>query len=159
MAESSIRVADYFIERSLDSGELLTPMQVLKLVYIAHGWNLALEGEPLIGEAVEAWKYGPVVPNVYHEFRHYGASPVRAVSRFHRHGVSDVVKPLLNRVYDVYHKFSGGDLSAMTHKKDTPWEKTVRRFSGEPPLHTPIPNNLIREYYSHLAKQDSVRTA
>ena len=43
-----------------------TPMHVLKLVYLCHGWCLGFTGEALINEPVEAWTYGPVVPTVYH---------------------------------------------------------------------------------------------
>jgi uncharacterized phage-associated protein len=34
-------------------------MQLQELVYIAHGWCLAISGEPLTGERPEAMPYGP----------------------------------------------------------------------------------------------------
>ena len=37
-------------------------MQVLKLVYYCHAWMLGLYGRPLIRQPIEAWRYGPVVP-------------------------------------------------------------------------------------------------
>jgi len=51
-------------------------MQLIKLVYIAHGWTLGLYNQPLIGKQVEAWTYGPVIPSVYHDFKHYGRDPI-----------------------------------------------------------------------------------
>lgn len=41
-------------------------MQVIKMAHIAHGYSLAIHNEPLVDEAVEAWKYGPVVPSLYY---------------------------------------------------------------------------------------------
>src|SRR4051794_28085835 len=75
--QSSFAVARYFIEQSQRDGILdLTPMKVLKLVYIAHGWVLSSADAPLISESVQAWKFGPVIPSLYHYFKRYGASPV-----------------------------------------------------------------------------------
>jgi len=55
-------VADDILYLARQANNPLTPMQVLKLAYIAHGWQLGLHGRPLINEPVEAWKYGPDLP-------------------------------------------------------------------------------------------------
>ena len=50
-------IANFFIDRAKESGETLTQMKLHKLIYYAHGWHLALTGEPLIDEPVQAWNY------------------------------------------------------------------------------------------------------
>ncbi|RYE90398.1 MAG: DUF4065 domain-containing protein [Cytophagaceae bacterium] len=72
----AVAIANYFIQKSLDTGVEVTPMKLLKLVYISHGWSLALLNEPLINEAVEAWTYGPVIPSLYQELKEYGRERV-----------------------------------------------------------------------------------
>jgi uncharacterized phage-associated protein len=67
----AIAIANYFIEKSLATGKRLTPMQLVKLVYIAHGWYLARTGKPLLADAVQAWQFGPVIPTLYHEFKQF----------------------------------------------------------------------------------------
>ena len=67
-----IAVANFFIQKSIETGLEVTPMKLLKLVYIAHGWSLGLFGEPLIDEAVVAWTYGPVIPDLYKVLKDYG---------------------------------------------------------------------------------------
>ena len=47
-------------------------MLLQKLVYIAHGWNLAICGEPLIEEAPEAWDNGPVYRSIWDHIRDHG---------------------------------------------------------------------------------------
>src|SRR4051794_36847985 len=70
-------IANYFLDLAEQSGKQLTPMQIQKLVYLAHGWNLAIKGEPLIAERIEAWTYGPVIRNLYDEFKKNGSRPIK----------------------------------------------------------------------------------
>jgi len=70
--ESALAVANYFIKKGIDTKKSVSPMKLQKLVYFAHGWRLALYNSPLIDEAIQAWQYGPVIPGIYHEFKHYG---------------------------------------------------------------------------------------
>src|SRR5437870_3577302 len=76
MAYEARAIANYFLDLAKLANQELNPMKIQKLVYYAHGWNLALDGQPLIDEAVEAWTYGPVIPSLYHEFKKYGGGPI-----------------------------------------------------------------------------------
>lgn len=170
--ETPIAVANYFIKRSLETEMSVTPMKLVKLVYIAHGWNLALTDEPLITEGVEAWKYGPVVPEVYHTFKQYGDNSITKLEVIpyvvSSPGASEVLMhefrpplpapesiPLLNRVWDLYKEFDGLQLSTLTHKKDTPWWKVWYAKTGAIYEGVLIPNDVIKEYYkSKLIKEE-----
>lgn len=68
MPYSAKAVANEFLHLAKDEGRSVTPMQLLKLVYFAYGWYWAFADDRLLDERVQAWKYGPVVPSVYHEF-------------------------------------------------------------------------------------------
>ncbi|MDC4872757.1 DUF4065 domain-containing protein, partial [Acinetobacter baumannii] len=80
--KSALQVANKIIEsgKNKNPPQYYTPMQLLKLVYIAHGWMLALFNRPLFNEKVEAWKYGPVIPELYEAVKHYKANPVKELS-------------------------------------------------------------------------------
>src|SRR5436190_8185336 len=66
----SLAVANRFVELANESGATqFSLMKLLKLVYFAHGWHLALTKRPIIDERLEAWKFGPVAPDVYHSFK------------------------------------------------------------------------------------------
>ncbi len=150
--ETPLTIANYFIKKSLETGIPVTPMKLVKLVYISHGWYLALsEGEELIDEAVEAWKYGPVISSVYHKFKLYGRDPINKLEpNALLNGIYHAIIPnnagtleFLNKMWDMYGKFDGVQLSALTHQKGTPWDITYKS-KGDGAL---IPNNLIREHY------------
>src|SRR5579862_1609210 len=81
-------VANRILEAARARGISLTIMQLLKLVYYAHGWNLAAYGEPLTRDAAEAWQYGPVYPTVYRALKN-GTEIVGPVRDF-RTGVAVV---------------------------------------------------------------------
>ena len=150
--KTALEIANYFIEKSLDSGVELTPMKLNKLVYIAHGWYLGLSDRPLIGEAAQAWKYGPVIPSIYHRFKYYGGSQVTSLE-----SANDMVtipevrdeelKEFLQRIWDVYGNLSGLQLSSLTHQEGTPWSVTREKFNSREDGGAMIPNDLIKQHY------------
>jgi uncharacterized phage-associated protein len=66
---TAFTVADEILKIAKRKGLHITPMQLLKLVYIAHGWSLAILGRDLFPDRIEAWKYGPVIPDLYRATR------------------------------------------------------------------------------------------
>ena len=64
---SSSIIANYFLLK--DKSMKNDVMKVLKLVYISHGFHLALTNDPLIKENVMAWQYGPVIPELYFQLK------------------------------------------------------------------------------------------
>lgn len=67
------KVAKYFLSKvEEDIGDGISNLKLQKLVYYAQAYHLAMYGEPLFGERVEAWEHGPVVPELYREYKIYG---------------------------------------------------------------------------------------
>ena len=73
---NSKAVANHFLELAKRDGQTIDPMKIQKLAYYAHGFFLALYDKPLLDDRVEAWKWGPVIPSLYHEFKQYGGGPI-----------------------------------------------------------------------------------
>ena len=144
-------IANRFLALAEERHDTLTPMQVLKLVYIAHGWRLGLYGTPLIKDNVEAWQYGPVIPVLYNSMRAFGGSPVRGLLAVDRD--DPTLRPgersVIDQVYNIYGRMSGPALSRLTHAPDTPWDQTYRpgRFG------LVISDDLIEDHYERLAER------
>jgi uncharacterized phage-associated protein len=136
-------IANYFLDRAEAESRALTPLKLLKLVYIAYGWNLALTNSQLFREPIEAWQHGPVVPSIYHEFKHFRSIPItgRAIVVDYQDSepgrLLDVVTPhvpesdtdtnsILSHVWESYRGFTGWNLRDMTHQHDTPWSRVYR---------------------------------
>jgi len=163
MPYDSKAIANYFLDLAERDGKKLDPMQIQKLVYFAHGWNLALNGVPLIEDTVEAWRYGPVIPTLYHSFKQFGSGPITSKAKtlmlegndlyFATPSIEECsdtkangsTKALLDRIWEVYGGFSGIQLSNMTHGEGTPWEQTWSKFTGR--KGKDIDDDVIRQYF------------
>jgi uncharacterized phage-associated protein len=143
-------VANHFIRLSKETNDLLTPMQILKLVYLAHGWMLGLYGRPLISQNVMAWKYGPVIVDVYHSLKSFRATDVdREIVSPVNGTLGELEADLVTKIYNAYKDWNGIELSNLTHRPDSPWSVTVDK-SG---LDSVISNDLIQDYFKKLANQ------
>lgn len=146
----SLSVSQSLLERCKANGDsAVTPMQLLKLVYIAHGYMLGQHGVPLLDEPVQAWRYGPVVPSVYHAVKCYHSSPVPAVPGAAGHAFNADEAAVIDRVASTYGRHSAIVLSAATHRPGTPWRLTWD-LAGQ---NAPISNDVIESFYSNLLKQ------
>lgn len=162
---SSLTIANTFLHMARESGVPVTPMQLQKLVYVAHGWHLAFYDQPLINHQVEAWKYGPVIPPLYYETRQYGAGAVTKDVSLSSYGLSSDseykivpesdarTRGFLRQIWTLYGHFSGVQLSAMTHQSDTPWYETWHKKGGKDYLGTDIPESLIKDHFKRLREK------
>jgi uncharacterized phage-associated protein len=123
-------VADAFLEMARRDGKSLTQMQLQKLVYIAHGWNLAVNNRPLTTDALQAWEFGPVYPALWDVLRQFGRDAVTHVLSVDNAEPTTPTpadlfdadeKSVIAKVYEIYGHFHAFQLSAMTHKAGTPW--------------------------------------
>ena len=112
---------------SNDCEDLITNLKLQKLLYYMQGFHLAFFNAPLFNEEIEAWTYGPVVPESYYKYKKYGKVGIR-------YG-GDIIclkeekeEILFDEVYNVYGKFSAIGLMNLTHK-ETPW-KSVEPAEG-----------------------------
>lgn len=141
------KVAEYILKLAQDKENPLTPMQVLKLVYISHGWHLGLCGRPLVNESIEAWQYGPVIPSVYHRYKRFGSRFIDDAPSELPTGFDESEASTINQVFKGYGKRSGISLSSLTHEPGSPWSITVEQ-SG---IGSVISNDLIEDFYRRKA--------
>ncbi len=123
-------------------------MSLLKLVYIAHGWNLEMTSRPLIANRIEAWRYGPVIPEVYKTFRPQGISPTKADANFPAPTEAGATQ-FLEQIYNIYGQMSPFRLSELTHVAGGPWD-TATNWGGQFAV---IPDDLILAHYVQKRQQ------
>ena len=142
-------IANEFIRLASEAGHRLTNMQLQKLVYIAHGYSLAILNRPLIKQRVEAWRYGPVIPALYEALRQYGSGYVtEPISFLGGEVLPDAERTLIATVANAYSRFSGPQLATMTHRVGTPWHQVYNPHASF--NNDEIPDPLIEAHYNSL---------
>ncbi len=145
-------VTNCLIDKSLNSGVPLTPLQIMKLLYFSHAWMLAIYHRPLFKQTFKVWKYGPVVPETYHALKQYGKNPVAdtiAIDGIADHNFDPEEIAVLDKVFDEYSGFDGWVLSGLTHIPEGPWFK-ARLEKG---IGSTISNKSIQAYYAQRRKR------
>lgn len=153
-------IANKILDIREETGQSLTIMQLIKLIYIADGWSLALLGMPLANEYAEAWQYGPVYRSVYNEFSGIGSSPVKARATVCGTNIpidsdfSDDEDRVLRMVVNSYGKLSAFTLSNLTHQPDTPWSKAKERG-----LYAALNDDEVKSHFESLKEKRVVKAA
>ena len=150
MLHDARSVGNELIRRAHEAEREITPMQVLKLVYYCHAWMLGIYGRPLIRQPIEAWRYGPVVRELYRSIREYGGDPIPLLID----GVPDDdydgdERRIIDQVWEQYGPLTGLQLSSLTHAPGTPWDMTWRKWGRD----AIIPDSLIERYYRREYEQ------
>lgn len=123
---NALKIAEYFLSLSNpEIGDSLTNLKLQKLLYYAQGFHIVLLGDKLFEEEIIAWEYGPVVKEVYDEFKEHGSAGIEVPEEIDFSDLTDKQKELLNEVYEVYGQFSAFKLMEMTHS-ESPWNETGR---------------------------------
>lgn len=161
MKDNALAVANYFVELAHKNNKVLTLLGLVKRVYIAHGFSLAIFHKSLLDprfDRVEAWKYGPVIPSVYHSFKQFKSNPItektvvmtwnedKCVPEFYTPELKDKeAKAIVDMVWKRYSKMSDSEMVSLTHRKGTPWE--VCYIQGENQY---IPDEITECYYKQI---------
>lgn len=136
-------------------------MQIQKLVYVAYGWNLAINGQSLVNERPQAWDNGPVFRSIWDHIKNWGYSKYRCMlaDPFEDNPISADLSPneeaVIDHVWRKYGHMTGHELSQITHKPDTPWSKA---YFGRG-QNSQLDPHEVREHYVKLAMAGRERQA
>lgn len=97
----------------------ITNMQLQKLLYYVQGWSLAEFQRPAFKDRIEAWQHGPVVPEVYRQYKASEAFPLTPV-HIPPGDLDAHDRKLVDWVMSYYGQFSASRLRDMTHT-ERPW--------------------------------------
>ncbi len=152
----ALTIANYFIAKGVKEGIPVSPMKLQKLVYFAHGWYLARTGTALVSDTIEAWKYGPVISELYRAFKSIGNGAIRLPYPVKDQPLTEDIQQFLAVIWDIYKGYSAIQLSNLTHVKESPWDTTLKPYIDSTwiPDNVVIDNALIKTYFEALIADD-----
>lgn len=152
MKFNAFDIANAFISLARKEGRSLTNMQLQKLVYIAFGYFAGFRKDRLFVDDIQAWNYGPVIPNLYHALKKYGVGAV-VDDLPSKMPVSEETEAasVVRGVWNAYKRFSPIELSDLTHREGTPWQIIRDRTNNQ--RHASIPFEIIEEHYNQLIQE------
>lgn len=161
------QVANFLLDYADERGVVLTNMAVLKHIYFAHGWHLAICSQPLISNRIEAWEHGPVIRSVYDCFKAFGSDAITSRATTIDWETGEVVEAratfsvetqaLLHWTLNYYAGYGAFELSAITHEADGPWNRVWNARDGKVRLNMEISNKVIQDHFVHQLKTASVQ--
>jgi uncharacterized phage-associated protein len=141
----ALTIAKWFIAWAEANDDELSNLKLQKLLYYAQGHHLAEHHRPLFGESIQAWSHGPVVAQVYYEYRSFESSSIVLPpdDPFTWDQVDPDTADLLGKVWNTYGGYSAGRLRNMTHE-EPPW----RNHWQDGVYGTQIPEQEIEEHFA-----------
>ena len=133
-------VAEYIIRKR---GGTIRALKLQKLVYYSQAWSLVWDEAPLFGEKIEAWRKGPVVPQLY--FKHEKQLDVATVGG-NADALCEAQRKTVDDVLLYYGSHTSEWLCELTHR-ERPWKDARGDLAPEARGNAEITLESMAEYY------------
>lgn len=130
----------------------MTTMKLQKLCYYTQAWHLASFQRPLFRADFAAWDNGPVARELYD--LHRGKYSVTAKEVCGRDSLSSDTQDFIDSIVGAYIKFSGDELSSITHMED-PWKKAMEESQRTGFANALISKSSMQNFYASLDGSNS----
>ena len=156
MSYNVLDVARYIINYGNDNNCNISNLRLQKILYFVQATFYIDKNEPCFNEEIEAWDFGPVIPEVYHEYKRYGRNEIPHIEEYidfskgvweatemayNENIIDERDRELINEVIDSSRQYSANELVEITHDQ-SPWKNAyVRGWNNV------ISKESIKEYF------------
>ncbi len=120
-----LTLAAYVIQYCINRGTPISNLQLQKILYFIQLQSIRRTGNLIMPKAIfEAWRFGPVIPEVYSVYCLFGAYPIESVIA--NTAQSDMVftnTNYIDQVIDECLRREPWELVALSHRANGAWEK------------------------------------
>ncbi|MBP0019726.1 MAG: SocA family protein [Cyanobacteria bacterium SBLK] len=149
--KKALDVARYFLRRlDREAGDTISPLKLQKLLYYAQAWSLVLREKPLFSEAIEAWVSGPVVREVWDEYKTYKYYDIPQPDTENIEFSEDEIE-VLEEVWESYGELSARKLRDLTHS-ESPWLNARNGLEPAERSTNSISHEEMKAYYSQFVE-------
>lgn len=130
--------------------EEITPLMLQKLLYYIQGIFMVNYNRPMFAENCEAWKHGPVYPQVYFLFKKFRYNPIEderfSLLKGKENVLSKEEKEVIQLVAKTFGTYGGKALEIITHK-EKPWCEARNGLAEDMPSNAVIDKEDIFNYF------------
>lgn len=136
-------VAQYIIRRCHSQGRSISNLKLQKILYFVQAQYLVATGNKCFREEIEAWDFGPVVPEAYHYYKAYGSANIPTFRRLgeNKEIISEEDRMIIDEIIDECSQRSASALVQITHNQ-APWKDNY-----VPGWNNTIPAPEIKKYF------------
>lgn len=135
---SALDLAKYVVSKCVFDDSPISNLQLQKILYYIQKDYLSRD-QIAFSDEIEAWQFGPVVPNVYYYYCGYGAMPISTALGIFNPTHED--KTIIDPIVESKRELDPWTLVAETHKANGAWDQIYRDGLGN---HQVIPTDLIK---------------
>lgn len=114
-------IAEYVISYSTELENPVSNLKLQKLLYYIQASFLVEKNTPCFKEAIEHWRHGPVIREVYSKYKINFNDKI--INKYNNENINDSDKELIKKVIDSYKTYSPWDMVSKTHNEE-PWVNT-----------------------------------
>lgn len=150
-------LANLLLDIADDEGIAVTNLALNKVAYFVHALYMANYGNPLVDGKIEAWNYGPVFREIYHQFKTFDRSPIQGRAQVFdvdledyapcKYTVEQSEYEFIRAIALPYLRMKPGQLVELSHTSGGPWH-AAWYHDGEANPGMEITNDSIRSYFS-----------
>ena len=136
----AIDLANYIVDKCIKDNVPITNLQLQRILYFVQK-DFLKRGSQAFSDYIEAWVFGPVVPNVYFCFCGFGAMPISFIPRDTVPNLS-TDKNIIDNIVENKRSLTPWEIAKETSKITGAWSKVYDNGKGSQHI---IPVDLIKK--------------
>ena len=150
MSYSAIKVSRYIIKYSNENNLIISNLKLQKLLYFIQSHFLVQKNEICFTDEIKTSDLGPIVQNVYDEYKHFGAGNIPFIFVSYEISKDDIReddRKLIDEVIDEFSTFRSSELMEMIKNQD-PWIRTYKQGDK-----ISIDTKLLKEFFTNYKRK------
>lgn len=135
----AVELSKYIVSKCVLDGCPISNLQLQKILYYIQK-EYVNNNTLAFSDEIEAWQFGPVVPNVYYHFCGFGAMPI-TITYNQAETIMSCDKEIIDPIIESKRMLNPWDMVEETHKPGGAWDKIYKGGLGNRQV---IPTELIK---------------
>lgn len=135
---SVIDISKYIISKCTQENHPISNLQLQKILYYVQKEYIKKNSRIFLND-IEAWQFGPVVPEAYYRFSGFGAMPITMT--YDNININKIDRDIIDPIVENKRILNPWTLVDETHKANGAWDRVYKNGLGN---HCVIPSALIK---------------